>query len=254
MARALRGDLGMSYQERRPVTAILGERIPVSLALTFAALFAECALGVAAGIAASVRRFRWALSPLAVLGSVPTFAVGIALQLVFAHLWGVLPLDGLGRGGSWGRSLILPVVALALPGAIAFGRVAREQLEGLLQSDGARTAYAKGASPMRVLCIHIVPQVAPSLLALVPPRVGSTLSGALVVETLFRLPGLGSLAAQAVFDGDLPVVVGVVLTTTSIVVVVQTAADVLATAVGGPKLNFPQAPRGTRPPSLRGPR
>jgi len=224
-------DLGYSYGEGKPVVDVLVARAPRSIELAAAALLIQLLFGVTLGaLAASRRGTSWdeAAMGAALLGaSTPTFLLGLVLQYVFAYKWGVLPYDGAaGTGFSHLRSLVLPALTLGLFGSALYARLTRDELGTLLAQDFVRTARAKGASSTRVLVVHALRNALVPLSTVVALDLGTLVSGAAVTEKLFRWPGLGQLAVNAVLNRDGPVIFGMVLFAGAAVVISMLALDV----------------------------
>ncbi len=222
-------DLGKSYQQRRPVIAILAERLPRTLFLAVAAVALQSCLGVALGVYAA--RHKRKLRDRATVGlsllatSAPTFMSGLALQLVFAKGLGVLPLDGFGSSlGQHLLSVILPASTLGLYGAALYTRLTRDEMSLALAQDYVRTARAKGLGELGVLR-HAFRNVTVPVLTVVGLDFGALVGGAAVTETLFRWPGLGSLAVSALLDRDGPVLMGTVMVTSVGVIVANMLVD-----------------------------
>ena len=222
-------DLGKSYQQRRPVVKILAERLPRTLFLAVSAVMVQAALGIALGVYAAKNR-RTAKDRITVGGSLvatsaPTFITGLVLQLVFARALGVLPLDGFGATpGEHLVSVVLPALTLGLYGAALYTRLTRDEMLSALSQDYIRTARAKGLGDLGVVR-HALRNVAVPLVTVVGLDLGALVSGAAVTETLFRWPGLGSLAVSALLDRDGPVLMGTVLVTCTGVVLSNMLVD-----------------------------
>lgn len=233
---ALHVDLGRSYQQRRPVVTILAERLPRTLLLAFAAALVQALIGVSAGVLAAARK-RTLVDHLAVTGSLlgvsaPTFMLGLLLQWLFAYELRLLPLDGYGETtGEHLASLVLPAVTLGIFGAAYYTRVVRDEMIGQLGQDYVRTARAKGASAAAVVGRHALRNALVPIVTILGLEVGTLVGGAIVTESVFRWPGLGSLSANALLDRDGPVVMGCVIVTSSIVVLSTLAVDVAYAAL-----------------------
>ena len=223
-------DLGVSYQQRKPVLELLLSRLPASLLLAAAAMVIQLAIGGAAGTLAAVRRGTLAdqgLVALTLLGvSAPTFLIGLGLQYVFAYRLRWLPFDGHGQTpGERLVAVLLPALTLGLFGAAYYTRLVRDEVLGQLGQDYARTALAKGASRLRVLVVHVLRNTLLPLVTVVGLDFGSLLGGAIVTEKLFRWPGLGQLSVDAVVERDGPVILGTVLVASSAIILANLLVD-----------------------------
>jgi peptide/nickel transport system permease protein len=229
-------DLGKSAQQRRPVVTILAERLPRTILLALAAAFVQVLLGVTAGVIAASRK-KTAVDHLAVSGSLlgtsaPTFVIGLTFQWLFAHRLGLLPLDGWGDTTlDHARSVILPALTLGVFGAAYYTRLVRDEMIGQLGQDYVRTARAKGLSRSAVVVRHALRNALMPVVTIIGVDVGTLVGGAIVTETIFRWPGIGSLAVTAMLDRDGPVIMGCVLVTSVAVVVSTMVVDALYTAL-----------------------
>ncbi len=227
LAGALQGDLGVSVISGRPVAGMLVERFSYTLLLAVAAMVLAVGLGGLAGMAAAARPhgfFDLLVMALITLGqAIPTFWLALMLILVFGLTLGWLPIVGAGTP----RHLVLPAVALALPVAAVVARLMRSSLLDVKGADYVRTAHAKGLGVARVWQRHLLPNSLVPVLTMIGLSLGHMLGGAFVVETLFGWPGLGRLLVQAIFDRDLPVVLGAVLLIAVIVQLLNLTVDLV---------------------------
>ena len=224
-------DLGRSYQQRRAVTTILAERAPRTVLLAIAAALVQAGLGLGAGIFAAVRRRERAdraTVTLSLLGvSAPTFLVGLLLQWVFGVRLRVLPINGYGDTlGAHLLGLVLPALTLGIFGAAYYTRIVRDEMIGELGQDYVRTARAKGGTRLAVLR-HALRNALMPLVTVFGLELGALVGGAVVTETVFRWPGLGSLSVDAMLDRDGPLILGCVIVTSSAVVVANLVVDAL---------------------------
>jgi len=233
-------DLGKSYQQRRPVVTILAERLPRTLWLAVAAALVQLLLGVTAGVVAAAKK-KTALDHLAVSGSLigtsaPTFVIGLFLQWLLSFRLGLLPLDGWGNTtGEHLASIVLPSLTLGVFGAAYYTRMVRDEMLGQLGQDYVRTARAKGASRAAVVVRHALRNALVPIVTLVGVDVGTLVGGAIVTESIFRWPGIGSLSVTAMLDRDGPVIMGCVIVT-SVAVVLSTIAVDFAYALLDPRV------------------
>lgn len=223
-------DLGKSYQQRRPVVTILGERLPRTVFLAVVAVGVQVLIGIISGVLAAVKRNRM-LDHLTVgaslLGiSAPTFILGLLFQYVLAYRLKLLPLDGYGNtDADHVVSVVLPALTLGVFGAAYYTRLVRDEMLGLLKQDHVRTAHAKGLSELGVVVKHALRNALVPLVTVMGMELGALVGGAIVTETLFRWPGLGSLSVTALLDRDGPLVLGTVLVTATAVVLSSVAVD-----------------------------
>jgi peptide/nickel transport system permease protein len=223
-------DLGRSYQQRRPVLTILGERAPRTLLLALAAALVQALIGVAAGVIAAVNK-RKAGDRLAVglslLGvSAPTFVIGLLLQWFFAYRLRLFPIDGYGETVTEHlASLALPALTLGVFGAAYYTRIVRDEMIGELSRDYIRTARAKGLSPLQVVVRHALRNAMIPIVTMFGLEIGTLVGGAIVTESIFRWPGIGSLSVDAMLDRDGPLIMGCVIVTSSAVVLSTLAVD-----------------------------
>ncbi len=229
-------DLGVSYRYRKPVTDLIVDKAPRSLELALAAMLVQLLLGLGAGVFAATRRGTVA-DQLAVgvslIGiSAPTFVIGLGLQYVLAHRLGWLPHDGYGATTAEQlRSLVLPALTLGFFGAALYARLSRAEVSAALAEDYARTARAKGASEARIVFLHAGRNAIIPLTTLIVLDLGSLVGGAIVTEKLFRWPGMGSMAVDAMVHRDGPVIFGTVLFSAAAIVAASVLVDVLTAAL-----------------------
>jgi peptide/nickel transport system permease protein len=206
-----RGDWGQSMRYAAPVRPIVLQRFPATLELSLAALAVCLAIAIPAGIFSAQRRGSradHATSFFTLLGlSVPNFALGPILILVFSIEIGWLPVSG--RGGI--SHLILPAATLGAALAAILTRMVRGSMIEELSSDYVRTARAKGISETSVLFRHAFPNALIPVITIVGLQFGSLLAGAIVTETIFSWPGIGRLAVQAISARDYPLLQGCIL-------------------------------------------
>jgi peptide/nickel transport system substrate-binding protein len=245
----LRGDFGVSYTYRVPVSALLAERLQVSLPLAVYALLLSTALAFPVGLYAAARRGRagdTVVSGMTQLGlAVPNFWLGMLLVLLFAIGLRWVSAGGFPgwQAGFWSamKALTLPAIALAMPQAAILARVLRGALIDTLHEDYIRTARAKGAGEWRVLTRHALPNALVPVLTILGLQFSFLLAGGVIIENVFFLPGLGRLVFQAIVQRDLIVVQSVVVVLVFAVVSLSFLVD-LGYAVVNPRL---QAVRGT---------
>jgi len=225
VGRVVRGDLGRSIQQNRPVAAELADAWPATLELTVAALLIATVAGLAAGVASAVwpNSFFDALARLGSLFglSMPIFWTGLVLIVVFS-LW----LNWLPVGGSGSLShLVLPAVTLAMPSVAMVSRMTRSAVLDVLREDYVRTARAKGVGEIWVLGRHALRNAFIPILTLVGLQSGQLMGGAVLTETVFAWPGLGRLMVKAIFARDYVLLQGAVLVFALAFVIINLLVD-----------------------------
>jgi ABC-type dipeptide/oligopeptide/nickel transport system permease component len=204
-------DLGRSTISRAPVLDELLPRLPVSLTLALTSMLVAVVVGVSLGVAAALRRRSWvdylAMSVSVAGLSTPTFVLGLLLILVLSVQWRLLPATG---AASWWH-YVLPSLTLGLPAAAVVARMARSSLLEVLRQDFVRTAWAKGLPGRVVVSRHALKNALIPVITISGLQFGQLMGGAVVVESVFGLPGLGKLLVDRVLGRDYPVIQGVVL-------------------------------------------
>ncbi|WP_372697564.1 ABC transporter permease [Arthrobacter sp. JSM 101049] len=235
LGRLLTGDLGESYQLREPVAKILGDQVGSTLLLAVLALAAAWVLALALALwSARGGRIATTVGNLleVVSAAVPHFWLGSLLILVFSVQLQWLPATS---GAPGPEGLILPVLTLAIPLAGFLGQVMRESMLTAMQSPFALSARARGEAETQVSLRHALRHAALPAIGLSGWAVGSLISGAVVVETVFARPGIGRTLLQSVLVRDVPLVLGVVVLVAAIYVVVTVLSD-LADRLADPRL------------------
>ena len=227
LSNAIQGDFGSSYRTGLPVVTELRARFPASLALALTALAAGLAIAIPLAVLSVAARDQVAdhgarLAALAGV-SMPSYLVGYGLMLLLAVTLGWLPVSG---GGDV-RHLVLPALTLGLAGAAAITRMLRANLLDELGTDYARTAHAKGLSPLLVLTRHALRNALNPLLTVSALRFGRLLGEAAIIEVIFAWPGIGRWMVESIFDRDYPAIQGFVLYIASVFVIINIVVDVL---------------------------
>ena len=233
--RAVQGDFGASWVTNTDVTTMMAQRLPVSLSLVIASTLITAIVSAILGVFAGVRRggLDRGVQVLAVVGyALPNFWVGVMLVSVFAISLRWLPATGytpfFTDPRAWALGLILPVTALAIGSIASTTQQVRAATVEVLDEDFVRTLNARGLPPARIVVRHVLRNAAGPALTVLSLQFVGLLAGAVVIERVFALPGLGSLVVSSAITGDLPVVLGVVLVMVVIVVIVNLLLDVLA--------------------------
>ncbi len=226
-----RWDLGRSLHSRRPVSELIGERIPATGALAALSIAFAVSIALPLGTGAALGRgtaFDAAAITVATLGvSIPNFVLGPVLMLVFAIVLGWLPVAGMGEPGAW----VLPAVTLGTALAAVLSRMIRSSLLEVLSEDYVRTARAKGASERRVVLGHALRNALLPVVTVLGLQIGAVLGGAVITEVVFAWPGLGQLTVEAITRRDYPVLQGCVLVIALVYVGINTLTDLVYAAL-----------------------
>jgi oligopeptide transport system permease protein len=229
VSRLVQGDFGPSLVYRDfTVSELIAQGLPISLMLGGLAIVMALAIGVTAGRFAAVRAGKAADKVIMMLATVatalPTFVTGPALALLFGLWLGLLPVSGTGDGVAW---LIMPVVALALPVSGAIAKLTRAGLASVLKQDHIRTARARGLPEVKILFKHGLRPALVPVASYLGPAAAGLLTGAVVVETVFGLPGLGRYFVQGALNRDYPLVLGVVTLYAALIILFNLSADLI---------------------------
>ena len=224
---AIRGDFGLSYRTQQEVLPAIWAHFPYTAAVAGGGLLVELLFGVTLGIIAAVRRGRptdGIAMTIALLGlAIPSFWLGLILLYLFGFIWPILPLGGT---GSW-TWIILPSITLGFSGAAYYTRMTRTAMLETLGEDYVRTARAKGLSGRQVVLKHAFRNAIRTVVTMAGMDLGSFLGGVLVIEEVFGVPGIGSLAWQAILNEDLPMIQGTVLFAACLILVANLGIDML---------------------------
>jgi peptide/nickel transport system permease protein len=239
------GDLGTSIFTNLPVTQLIAQRVEPTLSLTALTLLVAICVAVPLGVLAAARAGTWldrAVMAFSVLGfSVPVFVLAYILILTFAIDLDWLPVQGYRsfRDGAWEwlRHLILPSIALGTVYVALITRITRASMLDVLAQDFVRTAQAKGLAPDQVLVGHALKNAAVPIVTVVGIGVALLISGAIVTETVFALPGIGRLTVDAILRRDYPIIQGVTLIFSAVYVLVNLTVD-LSYALFDPRIRY----------------
>lgn len=224
---ALMGDLGVSYRYQRPVADMIMDALPNTVKLAVMAALFAWVMGLVSGIIAAVNnnnfidRLFMGVSLLGV--SMPIFMTSLVLQYIFSFKLGILPMT---EDGSM-VSMILPAIALGWNSAGSVARMTRSSLIEVMQADYIDTAKAKGLLRGAVILKHALRNSLLPVVTMMALQLSSMLSGAVITESVFAIPGIGRLATEAISNRDMPVLQGTVLFTTVIVIAGNLLADML---------------------------
>jgi peptide/nickel transport system permease protein len=245
LGSVVRGDLGESLWTRQPVVTELGRRLPVTLTLGFMAVAVAIAIGVPVGVIAAVRpdgALDFFARSAAILGlSIPAFVVAIVVILLPAIWWAWTPLvrfvefskDPAGHV----LQFVLPAVILGVASAAAIMRLTRGMLLEVLRQDYVRTAWAKGLRERVVVLKHGLKNAVIPVVTVLGLQVAQIAGGAVIIEQIFGLPGMGQFLVEAIVQRDYPVIQGINLVIVSIIVATNLAVD-LFYAVIDPRIRY----------------
>jgi peptide/nickel transport system permease protein len=231
-------DLGFSYYSRESVRSLISERLPATISLTVGAGVLWVVLGLSVGIISALRRHtlidRAAMGTALVAISAPEFWLGLVALLLFAkdigkvHLFpGAGTYTGLTADpGKWFTSLVMPWVVLATTGVAVYARLMRGSLIETMSEDYIRTARAKGLPERRVVRHGVRSSINP-IVTLLPLELGLLLGGAVLIETVFNIPGVGRLAYNAIISADFSVIQGTVLLAAMFIIIANIVVDIL---------------------------
>ncbi|HEY3364973.1 MAG TPA: ABC transporter permease [Symbiobacteriaceae bacterium] len=235
---ALQGDLGVSYKLNRPVAGLLMGAFPKTMALAGSALLVAWVVGITAGIVSAVKQysaFDYGSMIFALLGvSVPVFWSGMLLQYLFGLKLGWLPISGYNEGV---RSLVLPAIVLGWASAASIARLTRSSLLEVMRTDYVRTAYAKGLRDLPVILRHALQNSLLPVVTVMAMQVAGLLSGSVITESIFGIPGIGRVSVGAIQGRDMPLLQGAVIFTAVLVVLGNLLADI-AYAFLDPRIRY----------------
>ncbi len=230
----LRGDLGISIFTNLPVTTLIGQRVEPTVALTLSTLLVAVTLAVPMGVLAAWKAGRWldrVVMGFAVLGfSVPIFVLAYILIFTFSIGLEWLPVQGYASitQGFWPflERLILPSVALGVTYIALIARITRASMLDVLSQDYIRTAQAKGLAADKVLIGHALKNAAVPIVTIIGIGIALLISGVVVTETVFAIPGIGRLVVDAILRRDYPIIQGVILIFSAVYVLINLAVDI----------------------------
>ena len=228
---AIQGDLGMSYKLKRDVTDLIKDAFPNTVKLALFAAVIAWIVGIPGGIISAIKqntiidRLFMSVSLFGV--SMPVFWGALLLQYVFAYKLKVFPVSGY---KTW-MHLALPAIVLGWSSAGTIARLTRSSLLEIMQNDFIRTARAKGASESIVVVGHALKNALLPVVTMMAIQISSLLSGAVITESIFSIPGIGRLAVDAISNRDMPLLQGTVLFTTVLIIGGNLVADILYSVI-----------------------
>jgi oligopeptide transport system permease protein len=228
MQGLLTGDLGPSFMFRgRSVSEIIARGFPVSLQLGLSAVAVGLVIGVLVGVYAAARKNSvadYAVMSLSMTGiAVPTFVTAPFLALVFGLYFRLLPVAGWGDGAL--RNMILPVTALALPKIGVIARITRGSFLEVMRANYIRTARSKGLPERKVIWRHTLRAAAIPIISYLGPAIATVMTGSVIIEQIFGLPGIGRSFVEGALNRDYPVVMGITILYASVIIVLNLITD-----------------------------
>ena len=224
------GDFGLSLSRPgQTVSELMATAFPVSVKLGLTAIFFALVLGVGAGIWSALRQNSWidySVMTLAMTGvAIPNFVTAPILTLVFGLYLKWLPIAGWNEGAV--QNMILPVIALALPQIAGIARIMRGGMLEMMRSDFVRTARSKGLPERKIVVRHVLKSAMIPLVSYLGPAIAGIMTGSVVIEVVFGLPGVGRLFVEGAINRDYPLVMGVVIVYATAIIVLNLLADLL---------------------------
>ncbi len=234
---ALQGDFGISYKINRPVTGLIMQAFPNTLILAFCAALVAWTIGIPAGVLSAVKRHGFidhSFMGFSLLGvSMPVFWSALLMQYVFAWKLHLLPVSGF-----YGvQYVILPAVVLGWSSAGVIARLTRSSLLEVMRHDYIRTARAKGMREAPVIVRHALKNALLPVVTIMAIQVAGLLSGAVITESVFGIPGVGRIAVSAIETRDMPLLQGAILFSTVLVIAGNLVADILYSFLD-PRIRF----------------
>ncbi len=247
LSSAVRGEFGVSYQFRQPVSDLLAERMPATLELAFCATLFAIGFGVLMGVYSGLKRDSFlakVFQTISLIGiSLPTFLIGILLIYLFSVILGWLPSFGRGdtvRLGWWTtgllttsglKALIMPSITLGLFQMTLIMRIVRAEMLEVLRTDYIKFARARGLTTRAIHFGHALKNTLVPVITIVGLQFGSVIAFAIITETVFQWPGMGLLFVQAVQNVDIPIMAAYLMLVALIFVAINLAVDILYTVV-----------------------
>lgn len=227
MKNALHGDFGESYKTHVPVVKTLAPKFPTTLRLALLAVAFSALIGIPLGVLAAVKKGRFMDTGITVISlvmaSIPGFWLALLMMLLFSLKLGWLPTFGL---GSW-KNYVMPVAVLALPSAAYIARMVRITMLEAMGSDYVRTARAKGASPSRIIFVHVLRNALLPVITQLGMNFAGLLGGAVIAEQVFGLPGFGASILNAINAKETPIVMGATIFLSFLYMLIMLLMDII---------------------------
>lgn len=234
---ALHGDFGTSYKLNRSVTTLLMDAFPNTLVLALSGALVSWIIGIPAGVLSAVKKRSFldnAIMGFSLFGvSIPVFWAGLLFQYIFSMVLGILPVSGF----SGPEYLIMPAIVLGWSSAGTIARLTRSSLLEVMRNDYIRTARAKGNFELKVIINHALKNSMLPVVTVMALQVAGLLSGAVITESVFGIPGIGRIAVNAIQSRDMPLLQGAVMFTTVLVIMGNLIADILYSLID-PRIKY----------------
>lgn len=247
LGNVLQGDLGVSFLHSRPVTELILERVPNTIQLSLVAILLSFMISIPAGIVSAVKRNSiadYSFSTFALIGiSLPSFWFGLMLILLFSLKLGWLPSGGMRENFDQYifmdrlKHIIMPAVVLAMGSMASQMRYMRSSMLEVLRQDYIRTARSKGLAEGIVLFKHALRNSLLPIITMLGFIIPNLVSGAVMTETIFSWPGMGRLSVEATFTRDYPIMLGVIMMSSALIVIGSLIADILY-ALADPRIKY----------------
>lgn len=227
IGHAFTGDFGISYRNKVPVVNEIASRFPTTLTLTFWGVALSVLIGIPVGVISAIKQYTFidaaSLFSALILTSMPAFWLGLLLIMLFSLKLGLLPATGVASI----KHFIMPAITLAAASMATIIRMTRSTMLEVVRQDYIRTAKAKGASPFRIVYKHALRNALLPIVTVVGLNFGTQLGGAIVIESVFAMPGIGTLMVAAVRTKDTPIVMASVLFVALLAGITNLIVDVL---------------------------
>ena len=226
----LSGDLGKSYVQPYPVSELIADALPTTLSLMFGTMALAALIGIPLGVVSAVKQNAitdYIARVLAITGvSMPVFWEALILILLFAFIYPILPMHGGVQQHGW-QAVVLPVAAIATHPAALIARMTRSSMLEVLTENYVRTAVSKGLTSRRVILAHAMQNALNPVITVIGFQFGNLIGGAVVVEFIFAMPGMGCLLVNSIYAKDLITVQGIVLVISLVFVLANLTVDIL---------------------------
>jgi len=227
VGNALKGDLGVSYKLNREISSLIRDSFPATVKLTFFSLIVAWLIGLPTGIISAIKKGKatdGVLMTFSLMGvSMPAFWAGLLMQYMFAYKLGWLPTSGFETI----QQVIMPALCLGWSSSGSISRMTRANLLEVMKNDYIRTARSKGLSEMKVIVGHALKNSMLPVVTIMAIQVSGLLSGAVITEMIFAIPGIGRISVNAIHNRDMPLLQGTAIFTAALIIAGNLIADIL---------------------------